>query len=203
KPDFPWAKINRLGGILKIFPRGSLPLVVKCAPKRIRFSPCGAAGAHTPFGKEKGFQRKGCTPGSVFLDFKGLNCVENFFWEKIHSPLGHFTQRLCSNESDAPLERQVHIVEKNEQFNPCTLVKPDNGGIDTLEGPCCHEASCHNTFASDDAEMDGGSRQNDLKMEDGDSETGTSEVSFTLTGLPWSVEEGMQDSDDNFAYPWS
>ena len=39
--------------------------------------------------------------------------------------------------------------------------------------------------------------------EDGDSETGTSEVSSTLTRLPWSVEEGMQDCDDNFAYPWS
>ena len=39
--------------------------------------------------------------------------------------------------------------------------------------------------------------------EDGDSETGTSKVSSTLTGLSWSLEEGMQDCDDNFAYPWS
>ena len=62
-----------------------------------------------------------------------------------------FTQRLCSIESDAPLERLVHIFEKNEQFNQ--VIKPDNGGTDTLATPCCHEASCRNTFASDDAEI--------------------------------------------------
>ena len=64
----------------------------------------------------------------------------------------NFTQRLCSIESDAPLVRLVHIVEKSEQFNQCTVFKPDNGGIYyTLTTPCCHEASCHNTFTSDDA----------------------------------------------------
>ena len=38
-------------------------------------------------------------------------------------------QRLFYIESDAPLERLVHIVEKSEQFNECTVVKLDNGGI--------------------------------------------------------------------------
>ena len=47
----------------------------------------------------------------------------------------------------------VHIVEKNEQFNQCTVVKPDTGGIYTLATSCYHEASCHNTFASDYTEM--------------------------------------------------
>ncbi|KAK2182876.1 hypothetical protein NP493_331g02008 [Ridgeia piscesae] len=42
-------------------------------------------------------------------------------------------------------------------------------------------------------------RQNDLKMET----VRLGQVSSTLTRLPWSVEEGMQDCDDNFAYPWS
>ena len=46
------------------------------------------------------------------------------------------------------------MVEKNEQFYQCTVVKPDNSGIYILATPCCHEASCHNTFTSDDAEMD-------------------------------------------------
>ena len=35
------------------------------------------------------------------------------------------------------------------------------------------------------------------------SETVTFEVSSTLTGLSWSVWEGLQDCDDNFAYPWA
>ena len=65
-----------------------------------------------------------------------------------------FTQRLCSIESDAPLERLVNIIEKSEQFNRCTVLKPDNGGIYSLATSCCHETNCHNTFASDDAEMD-------------------------------------------------
>lgn len=63
-----------------------------------------------------------------------------------------FTQRLCSIESDAPLERLVHIAEKSEQFTQCT-VKPDNGGIYTLATPRCYEASCDNTYANDDTEI--------------------------------------------------
>ena len=60
-----------------------------------------------------------------------------------------FTQRLCSIECDAPLERLAHILEKSNQ-----VVKPDNCGVFILASRWCHEASYHNTFASDDAEMD-------------------------------------------------
>ena len=35
----------------------------------------------------------------------------------IETMIENFTQPLCSIESDAPFERVVHIVEKNEQFN--------------------------------------------------------------------------------------
>ena len=41
----------------------------------------------------------------------------------------------CALQSDAPLERLVHIVEKSEQFNQSTVAKPDNGSIYTLATP--------------------------------------------------------------------
>ena len=66
----------------------------------------------------------------------------------------NFTQRLCSIDSDAPLEMLMHIVEKSKQITQCTVVTPDNGGIYILATPCCHEASCHITFANNDVEMD-------------------------------------------------
>ena len=46
--------------------------------------------------------------------YSRLSLVKEKF---IASLTDNFTQRLCSIENDALLERLVHIIEKSEQFN--------------------------------------------------------------------------------------
>ena len=64
-----------------------------------------------------------------------LSLVKELF---IATLMASFTQRLCSFDSDAPLEKPVHIVGKSEQFSQCTMVKPDNVRMYTLATPCCN-----------------------------------------------------------------